>query len=155
MSGHFQEKLHNQENLVFNWVMWPKCLYVAFGKQDRSVWWVLKEKKKRSKVLTQCPCLPPQKWPIFLTLLRNFPKTTDAVTVNPLGNDFQPPPPPQQKILSIVGGNGSGYFNGIDHHLFMVRGLIYSSSKLKENRQQLQQQQQWLELFAFWSNVIS
>ena len=69
--------------------MWPKCLYVAFGKQDRSVWWVLKEKKKRSKVLTQYPCLPPQKWPIFLTPLRNIPKIKGAVTVNPLGNDFQ------------------------------------------------------------------
>ena len=67
----------------------PKRLYVAFGKQDRSVWWVLKEKKKRSKVLTQYPCLPPQKKPIFLTPLRNIPKIKGAVTVNPLGNDFQ------------------------------------------------------------------
>ena len=34
-----------------------------------------------------------------------------------------PLPPLQQKILSIVGGSGSRYLNGIDHHLFMVRGI--------------------------------
>ena len=103
-----------------------------------------KRKEKRSKVLTQYPCLPPQKWPIFLTLLRNFPKMKGAVTVNPLGNDFQPPPPrPTENVVhSGGGGDGSGYFNGIDRHLFMVRGLFYISSKLKENRQQQQQQQQ-------------
>ena len=41
-----------------------------------------------------------------------------AVTVNPLGNDFQSPPPLNQKIW---GGNGSRYLNGIDHNSFMVR----------------------------------
>ena len=44
------------------------------------------------------------------------------------------PPPPHQQILSIVGGNGSGCLNGIDHNSFMVRGITWSSSsKLKEN----------------------
>ena len=82
-----------------------------------------RKEKKRSKVLTQYPCLPPQKKPIFLTPLRNIPKIKVAVTVNPLRNHFESPSP-QQKILSIVvGGTGSGYLNGIDQNSFMVRGI--------------------------------
>ena len=151
MLWHFQEKLHNQENLVFGWCQRGFKLYQTPQTEVplRCVWKARSEclmsskrKEKRSKVLTQYPCLPPQKWPIFLTLLRNFPKMKGAVTVNPLGNDFQPPPRPTENLVySGGGGDGSGYFNGIDRHLLMVRGLLYISSKLKENRQEQQQQQ--------------
>ena len=37
----------------------PKFLYVAFGKQDWSVWWVLKEKKKKIKGTDTVPLPPP------------------------------------------------------------------------------------------------
>ena len=50
-----------------------------------------KRKEKRSKVLTQYSCLPPQKQPIFLTPLRNIPKIKGAVTVNPSETTFTPP----------------------------------------------------------------
>ena len=69
-----------------------------------------RRKEKKIKGTDTVPCLPPQKYPIFVTPLRNFPKIKGAVTVNPLGNDF-------------LGGNWSGHLNGIDHHLFMVRGI--------------------------------
>ena len=61
-------------------------------------------KEKRSKVLTQYPCLPPQKQSIFLTPLRNIPKIKGAVTVNRLGNDFQSSPATPSENLVHSGG---------------------------------------------------
>ena len=150
MLGHFQEKLHNQENLVFGWCQRGFKLYqtpqtevplCCFWKARSECLMSSKRKGKKIKG-TDTVLLPPP------TEMANLSYTTQKFSKDERCRHSQspwkwllkpPPPTPPTQILVHSRKNGSGYLNGIDHHLFMVRGLLYSSSKLKENRQQQQQ----------------
>ena len=58
-----------------------------------------KRKEKKIKGTDTVPLPPPTEMANFSYTPQKFPKIKGAVTVNPLGNDFQTPPPPTENLV--------------------------------------------------------
>ena len=146
MLWHFQEKLHNQENLVFGWCQRGFELYetpqtevtlCCFWKARSECLMSSKRKEKKIKGTDTVPLPPPHRnSQFFLHPSEIFQRSKVHVTVNPLRNDFQslPPPPPSENLVHS-GGDWEWIFewNRPQFIYGLIGGLLDSSSKLKEN----------------------
>ena len=81
-----------------------------------------KRKEKKIKGTDTVPLPPPTEIANFSYTPQKYSKDQRCTSQSiPSEMTFKASPPPRhQKILSIVGGTGSGYLNGIDHNSFMV-----------------------------------
>ena len=133
MLRHFQEKLHNQENLVFGWCQRGFELYetpqtevtlCCFWKARSECLMSSKRKEKKIKGTDTVPLPPPTEKANFSYTPQKYSKDQSCRhSQSPRKSLWKPLSPTENLVHSGEGGTGSGYLNGIDQNSFMVRGI--------------------------------